>query len=348
MCLQVLRGFHGAALAHVDSGIKLYSQFKSAISNTGCISHYASLATFTELLARLDQQASSITTDRPRNLLSTPISICEQMVPEPKVLCFMVKPFQSMEEARSGLHKIQNAALRATSSLIDPTIVVDYSRFESEQKARVSRRGYSILRMHQWRARFEEYLFTHKATEDLPRRKATESLMIQWIVMCINFRVDFVAVTENEMLWDEFLPEFTELVTHVKRFTELETREDPKTPIFTLEIDIIVPLYFVAAKCRDGKLRREAIDLLNARERQEGIWNAALTSRLCSRLVRMEEAGLEGLNGNVRMEDVVCEKRIQGLEVKWDIERRRVNLLYKGVHCAAKIVRDGHAVEIEL
>jgi hypothetical protein len=153
--------------------------------------------------------------------------------------------------------------------------------------------------------------------------------MIQWVVMCINFRVDFVAVTENEMLWDEYLPDFVKLVTHVERFMELERQEDENTPIFTLEMEIIVPLYFVAAKCRDGRLRREAIHLLSIRERQEGIWNAALTARLCSKLVKMEEQGLEHLEGDVSMEDVSCEKRIQGVEVRWDLEKRRVNLMYR-------------------
>lgn len=315
---------------------------KSFASNTKMdTKRYASVAVLTSIMARLDKQASSITHDRPRNLLSTPRSPCEQIVPEPEVVCFLAKPFTHVEDARSALDKIENAAVRASSSIIDPTLIIDYASSAQIQSGMTIRRGYSRLRLQQWLTRLDDFIRDNRRTLTTDDYKAIEVLMVTWVVMDINFRIDFLAVTKNEMLWDKFLPDFAAIVKHAQRFVRCEKEQGCYAPVFTLEMEIILPLYFVAAKCRDGQLRREAIRILSARERQEGVWNAALTSRLCHRLVQMEEEEVVKTAGlPVKMEEVKGEWRVQGVEVKWDLERRRVNLVYRSMD----IANGGHGV----
>jgi len=248
-----------------------------------------------------------------------------------------------MEEARIALDKIQNAVVRASSSVIDPTLLVDYANSEYMQKSMGHARGYSTLRLEQWSAVLNFFVLARKDEFTLSDWKALEVLQVLRTVMAINFSIDFTAVTKNELLWDEHLPEFRTIIKHARKFVELG-KDENNLPTLTLETEIILPLYFVAAKCRDGKLRREAISLLKSRERQEGIWNSTLTAMLAERLVQMEEEGLAALercnltlegalqDGDALMEDIKWEMRVQGVQVKWEIEQRRVSLSYQRIN----------------
>jgi hypothetical protein len=62
--------------------------------------------------------------------------------------------------------------------------------------------------------------------------------------------------------------------------------------VFNLNMGLIVPLYFVAGKCRMHSVRRKAIELLRVRERQEGVSNSFMAAKVAERLVEIEEEGL--------------------------------------------------------
>lgn len=51
-------------------------------------------------------------------------------------------------------------------------------------------------------------------------------------------------------------------------------------PVFSLDTGIVLPLYFVATKCRYPTIRRKSIALLKSTPRQEGVLNSMLTGRV--------------------------------------------------------------------
>ncbi|KAH8598464.1 hypothetical protein B0O99DRAFT_683879 [Bisporella sp. PMI_857] len=63
-------------------------------------------------------------------------------------------------------------------------------------------------------------------------------------------------------------------------------------PRYAFEASIIPPLHVVATKCRHPHVRREAVALLFASPRQEGIWDGVLTARIGEWIMRCEEDGL--------------------------------------------------------
>jgi hypothetical protein len=243
-------------------------------------------------------------------------------------VCFLAKPFSSFDEARSALEKIQNAALRANSAIIDSALIFDYVSAQVLEKGLTQGHGYSAVRMKQWMARFNELIQARQGTLTIDELKIIELLKIMWVLMSINLQVDFTGVMKNETLWDGYFPEFVMIVEHAHRFMQLEDQQNKDLPVFTLEMEVLLPLYFVAAKCRDGAVRRRAIALLRWRERQEGLWNSSLTARVAERLMMLEEEGLADRDV-IKMADITSERRVQGVEVEWSLERRRVKLLYK-------------------
>ena len=63
-------------------------------------------------------------------------------------------------------------------------------------------------------------------------------------------------------------------------------------PRYTHDVGVVPPLHVTATKCRDPVIRREAIDLLFASPRQEGMWDGVLTARIGTWMIASEEDGL--------------------------------------------------------
>ena len=85
---------------------------------------------------------------------------------------------------------------------------------------------------------------------------------------------------------------------------------------FTLDLGICAPVFAVAQKCRDPRVRRRAIALLDATRRKEGVWEGALVARVAERIVAWEEGRAVALRGGEPVRaaaDVPAEARILGL-----------------------------------
>ncbi|KAL1839196.1 hypothetical protein VTJ49DRAFT_1785 [Mycothermus thermophilus] len=70
-------------------------------------------------------------------------------------------------------------------------------------------------------------------------------------------------------------------------------------PSFSADLGIVPPLYVVATKCRDPRLRRQAIRLLRSSARREGMWDSELTARIAMWIAEVEEEGLMPSGGDV-------------------------------------------------
>jgi hypothetical protein len=112
---------------------------------------------------------------------------------------------------------------------------------------------------------------------------------------CLAIALSFIP-SLSEMIYDSFLSDFQYLVKTCARLIEIQdSAQLPKNPRFSLDIGIIPPLYLTATKCRDPTVRREAINLLFASPRQEGIWDSVLCARIGTFITSFEEDGFQPL-----------------------------------------------------
>jgi len=61
--------------------------------------------------------------------------------------------------------------------------------------------------------------------------------------------------------------------------------------MFTFDCYVIGPLYYVSLKCRDPDVRQEALDLLAATRRREGMWDSVTAAKVLRRVMDIEKAG---------------------------------------------------------
>jgi hypothetical protein len=98
---------------------------------------------------------------------------------------------------------------------------------------------------------------------------------------------------DSEMFYDAFLPDFQYITrTCALLIAAQDVTCLPRNTRFSFDIGIVPPLHVTATKCRDPVVRREAIDLLFASPRQEGMWDGVLSARIGRWIVSCDEEGL--------------------------------------------------------
>ncbi|KIM95570.1 hypothetical protein OIDMADRAFT_33665 [Oidiodendron maius Zn] len=324
ICFEILRGYHSAALSHIDGGVKIVSELLSCQSNTSLsipAIPYIPLTLLKQMFSRLDAQASQISNGRPRHLLcanlSTTSSTYDAKIPI---------SFQSFEAASDGLDCIRTCATQAIQSLPPPSSIAD-PPLPTHAETKLSLdliRNSSAIRLTQWSSAFDGLLDDRKNFVSEADRRKIQFLKLHHILTGVNYNIGFVRARSDEMMWDSYIQEFRAMLGYAKELLNLTKIR--RQPVFMLDTEVILPLFFVAVKCRDGEVRRQAISLLRSQWRQEGVWNSFLAAKVAERVVQIEEGGINGIE--VIAADVLRRKRVLGVEVKLDLEQRRANLSY--------------------
>ncbi|KAI9734079.1 MAG: hypothetical protein M1818_007017 [Claussenomyces sp. TS43310] len=102
----------------------------------------------------------------------------------------------------------------------------------------------------------------------------------------------------DQTLWDRLTPQFQEIVSLASTVISASAPALPgrrPTPTFSFDTGIVAPLFLVGFKCYNRRIRRQAIALLFAASRQEGIWNSLIVARVVQRVLEIEEEGCDYL-----------------------------------------------------
>ena len=71
---------------------------------------------------------------------------------------------------------------------------------------------------------------------------------------------------------------------------KLIPKPDPEiVPTFSMSTGVVPSLYVVGAKCRDPKIRRKALHLLQICKRREGIWDSNVVAHVVATVINIEE-----------------------------------------------------------
>lgn len=212
------------------------------------------------------------------------------------------RPFESLFEARTVSDELCKALLTFIEKLqlakSDPSYVLPaaWKVYGMGLKDRLSAwaEAYEPI----FRARFDP------AISHLERSGIAALKMFQ-----INTNILFLMMfCDNEVQFDSFMPHFKaivdlgwEVVSEDERraaaagdFTKGGFRSGKYAPnhlkpSFAADLGIVPPLYVVATKCRDPRLRRQAIQLLRSSARREGMWDSELTARIGEWCMQVEE-----------------------------------------------------------
>lgn len=174
-------------------------------------------------------------------------------------------------------------------------------------------KGYSD-ELDRWAAAFQPVL-------DRSRSPEGQMEMLPATFLKLHQKLLFVLLggmkCHEECLFDQFLPEFTEIVALAETLpAHLYLAHSAGKAVFVFDPNIILPLLVVSIKCRNWIIRRKAIELLQANPRREGTWDSSLAAGIRQWHMTLEEKGLH------TGEFVPEKKRVRMAGVKQDFERR--------------------------
>ncbi len=219
---------------------------------------------------------------------------------------YIPNSFSSLEEARNSLDFQWNGCLK-----------VDEANTTEERRLDMTRKYHGSF--PKWSAAFHAFLEQSASKLDSRELKGAAVLSLSRRFAAIHFDGNLMAFSTEQTCWDKYRAEHEEMVSLAATILEASVSTTGAisrcAPSFSIDMNIIAPLYSVAHRCRDPVIRRKAISLLYGVQRQEGIWNSILTARVAERLMEIEEAGL----GEIQSCDDVPEwARVTDVHVHFD------------------------------
>ena len=188
--------------------------------------------------------------------------------------------------------------------------------------------------LQHWLERFKEFLASRmvgsfqndRGIEDQWHIRdviARNTLMIQYWTGFIWLHTPF---SRDQTVHDPYLSVFTTITDLAQEILSLQP--DRKW-CYMSESQIIHSLFYVAQKCRDGIVRRRAVNLLRGAGR-EGVWDGQCTAAACAWIIEKEEEGLEeGVVGCVEIgkKGFVEERwRLKGASLRMNRLGRRLEI----------------------
>ncbi|KAL4993618.1 hypothetical protein BDV10DRAFT_178737 [Aspergillus recurvatus] len=149
-------------------------------------------------------------------------------------------------------------------------------------------------RLATWKSAFTYSYSCQKALGSSPCVSAGASLLlIQYYVAVITASTCLYA---EETLYDRFLAQFRRIIALVEACAgHHETGSSCRSSLLGVPVSmgVIYPLYFVATKCRDSRIRQKAVSLLSSTPYPEGVWEGRILAVVAQRAKEVEEMGLE-------------------------------------------------------
>ena len=346
---QTLRGHHGSALSHITSGVKILSEVRT--SEDGIATHrsltvsknpYVGLANLEVLFNRLNTQVAQVgslksqPSAKPRPLLAylAYLLICPQLIgcapmtlterDQQEVPGFgpeIPAIYSSLEEARNGLEWHWTSCIQYLNHF-DYEPELESRQEVLEQHPMDDERLKHRDTMERWLKSFHAFLKQKGRALSPKNLRAARTLEISQRFATIFLDMREPDSLDDERVWDDFedrMDEINILASLIVKSTCFDPMTQKRGPDFSLDMNIIAPLFAVAHRCRNPGIRRQAVSTLYTAPRQEGIWDSILTARVAERLIHIEEEGL----GMIRCaQDVPGSARISNLSVKFDLQGR--------------------------
>ena len=234
--------------------------------------------------------------------------------------------FTSLEEAQNSLYYQHYRCLKVAYDLYNTTShaeqVGPLTHCACLDSYRQNRNAFRSI-SRRWNAAFEAFLVKKSATMDSKELKGAAVLKISHRITALYIEYEYPGqdAVQSSDSWDRReCEEIVDLASSIVKAHNDKSDDRSQKPIFSMDQNIVFPLFNIAWRCRDPIIRRRAIALLYSSPRQEGLWHSIITARVAEKIMMMEEAGLGEVTCSA---DVPDENRITEIDVRFDLQGRK-------------------------
>lgn len=296
-----VRGDYRAAAMHMDSGRAIVAQNSQRLKHS---SRRKDLLEIEHALARLDLPAICFS-DRSSPYCYTLIDFYQTspvLVPE---------PFQDIHEAQACFIDLARWLLVLGNHIEYEEQNGDLQTMARYQAEKV--RCASII--EQWHGHFSDVV---------KRSDSSVSLLILNLRMWYaSLKMLIQAETYGaETRYDAFMSLFDETVECGEELAK-NLADVNQSRSFSFDLGYMIPVFLTATRCRDPRIRRRAVNVLQTYPRQEGVWESLAAAAIAARWIAVEEEGL----GPVKCAaDVPERKRIRYIDTQVDVESKTASV----------------------
>ncbi|KAL4736789.1 hypothetical protein BDV11DRAFT_8107 [Aspergillus similis] len=277
VCLEMLRGNRQEALDHIEAGLRIIHKHEQ-FTSTGSGRTSELYQQLRDLFLRLNLQASFM------GRLLAPLDVDSPDTRNGHI-------FANLLEARSHLDRLMTKALRFIRSvgiLREERPPEVQAKFEAE-------RDQIYEQLLSWRWSHDKLL--DKLGPEVQQSDLCASLLLRIYYHAALLWVH-VVLDRDENGHDNFTADFESLMSHAEeilcltsptRVTEKARAKETETA-FSLEAEIIAPMYYAAIRCRNPFLRRRALNILFQYSKREGMWDAQIYAQVAKVVVEFEES----------------------------------------------------------
>ncbi|KAF2102284.1 hypothetical protein NA57DRAFT_73713 [Rhizodiscina lignyota] len=334
---EALRGHSGSALSHVHAGVRMLAEIAGQDSPDELPRStppkvldrpLVPLHMLVMLFTRLDTQLRQLQGND-----SWPKCIARSwQFPEQGFCAQIPDAFTSIDQARNSMDY-------AWSDMIQ---LIEEGRPEvATWPVHVNRNFQTYLdrqalyaRSMRWLRAFDAYVENPETKLSPKERKAAKSLRMSAVIGAQALQT---AGTESEMDYDQFYDTYADSVEMAAEIVDdpcgdlLEYSLDSQykaIPKFQLDMGIIVTMFETIWKCRDSRVRRKGIAILERNPRQEGLWDGVVTAKVGREIMKLEQGDLIS---DYRAEEIPDWRRVLEVDINFDREER------KGILMLAKV-----------
>ena len=304
--LELLMGHQRNAIAHLKSGHKILSESqvrKHDQSQEGSLllldPEPCSVEEYlVEFFARLDVQSAIFGEQSPSIVRVPQRSTAEYELRIPNSFSNFTEARQYQDTLTSAIFRLRSQSLNNVLFICHGQLMDSRIRSSLSDAAKSARRKELEQRLSEWRRAFNNLIKEPKQL--LGSKEARAAVLLQMHHNTISLLAS-ASLFDAEMDYDEHLSDFQKIVDLATDYMKEEKSKLPRpaissVPTFTIDMGIIGPLYLIGHKCRDPRIRRDAVSLLRrSAMHREGMWDSTAAD-FVARIIAIEEAeaGLEG------------------------------------------------------
>ncbi|KIW73071.1 hypothetical protein PV04_01218 [Phialophora macrospora] len=171
-------------------------------------------------------------------------------------------------------------------------------------------------------------------------------LRVYQTLVAIRLRINPLEPGNREAAFDELEAELEQMLQYCEQLVRNQSQGEGQQPgmrplpSFSSGLGYVMPLHTIAARCRNPRIRRRALQLLLSSGRREGLWDAGLTGKIVTTTMEREER-LAGLQS----ETVPGDARVREVKIEF-LDERKARLRYITVaDWRARLCGEQHILE---
>ncbi|KAF7587877.1 hypothetical protein BBP40_006613 [Aspergillus hancockii] len=173
-----------------------------------------------------------------------------------------------------------------------------------------------LAQLAQWRHAYDGFLKTfHHNNSNIPVANTSAAAAALLVYHASAFIIVSTCLTRDQCIYDAYIPSFEVIVEQATLVLDASAGPDGMQPPFTFEMGVGLPLFLTVMSCRDQRLRREALSLLQKSPPVQGFYKCSPGSAIAEKVLQIEEdlSQLEGetASNTDGLNDVVIRGNVQ-------------------------------------